>query len=68
MDKQTFKIPNISCDHCVKTIQTELGELEGVIQVNGDAGKKEITVEWDSPTTLEEIKSTLKEVNYPVSE
>ena len=68
MDKQTFNIPNISCGHCVNTIQTELGDLDGVLMVEGDAGKKEVTVEWDSPATLEEIKSTLKEVNYPVSE
>lgn len=68
MDRQTFAIPNISCGHCVNTIQTELGDLEGVLLVKGDAEKKEVTVEWDSPATLEEIKSTLKEVNYPVSE
>jgi copper ion binding protein len=67
MDKETFSIPNISCGHCVKTIETELGDLEGVFRVKGDAAKKEVTVEWDSPATLEEIKSTLKEVNYPVS-
>jgi copper ion binding protein len=68
MDKQTFAIPNISCGHCVKTIQTELGDLKGVLLVKGDVEKKEVTVEWDSPATLEKIKSTLTEVNYPVSE
>ena len=67
MNRQTFKIPNISCGHCVKTIQTELGELEGVLNVEGDAEKKEITVEWDSPANVEKIKTSLEEVNYPVA-
>jgi len=31
--------------------------------------QKEITIdEWDSPPTLEKIKSTLKEINYPAAE
>ena len=36
MEKQTFSIPNISCNHCVMTIKNELDELEGVVTVDGD--------------------------------
>ena len=68
MDKQTFSIPNISCGHCVNTIQTELGDLDGVLMVEGDAEKKEVTVEWDDPATGEKIKAALEEINYPISE
>ena len=68
MDKQTFNIPNISCGHCVNTIQTELGDLDGVLMVEGDAEKKEVTVEWDDPATREKIKAALEEINYPISE
>ncbi len=28
-----YKIPNISCNHCVHTIQTELSDLDGVQSV-----------------------------------
>ena len=59
MDKQTFSIPNISCGHCINTIQTELGDLDSVLMVEGDAEKKEITVEWDDPATGEKIKAAL---------
>jgi copper chaperone CopZ len=65
MDKKTFHIPNISCSHCVNTIKNELGELEGVVEVKGDSDKKEIIVDWESPATLEKIKETLGEINYP---
>ena len=67
MEKQTFSIPNISCGHCVMTIKNELGELVGVKYVEGDTLGKSISVEWESPTTLQEIRDTLKEINYPAS-
>ena len=50
------------------TIKNELNELEGVRAVDGDPENKQISVEWDSPATLETIKNTLKEINYPASE
>lgn len=65
MQKQTFNIPNISCGHCVMSIKNELGELDGVSKVDGDPDSRTVTVEWDSPATLDRIKDTLKEINYP---
>ncbi len=65
MESQKFSIPNISCGHCVMTIQRELGEMEGVSKVEGDPDAKEITVDYDAPATVDKIKSTLKEINYP---
>ena len=67
MEKRTFSIPNISCGHCVMTIKNELRELVGVKQVEGDTQNKTITVEWESPTTLQEIRHSLNEINYPAS-
>ena len=68
MEKTTLSVPNISCAHCVMSIQRELGKTEGVYKVEGDPGAKEITVQWEGPATLEKIKSTLKEINYPAAE
>jgi len=67
MEKKTFSIPNISCGHCVMSIKNELDELAGVSSVDGNAENKSITVEWDSPATLEKIRDTLKEINYPAA-
>ena len=68
METKKLSVPNITCGHCVMTIQRELGEIEGVSNVQGDPTKKEIVVEWDSPATMEKIKSTLEEINYPAVE
>ncbi len=68
METTRFSVPNISCGHCVKAIQKELNDLEGVSSVEGDPGKKEIAVSFDAPVTEEKIKSVLKEINYPAAE
>lgn len=65
MSRETLAIPNISCGHCVMSIKNELGELEGIASVEGDPSMKTITVQWDAPASLEQIKATLKEINYP---
>jgi copper chaperone len=65
MAKKTLSIPNISCGHCVMAIKNELNEMEGVKSVKGSIESKTVDIEWDAPATLEKIKSTLKEINYP---
>jgi len=67
MESKTFSIPNISCGHCVGSIKNELSELDGVKTVEGNPESKSVTVEWESPVTLDKIVETLKEINYPAA-
>jgi copper chaperone CopZ len=67
MGEQTFTVANISCGHCVMSIKNELGEMDGVLSVDGDPGTKSITVEWEDPVTEEKIRDALKEISYPAS-
>ena len=65
MTSKSFRVPNITCNHCVMTIKRELGELEGVTSVTGDVETKTITVKWEPPATWDDIQSLLTEINYP---
>lgn len=67
MERAILSVPNITCGHCVMAVKRELGEVEGVLKVEGDPGTKEITVEWEAPATLETIMATMAEINYPVA-
>lgn len=67
MTTVTYKVPNISCHHCVHTIVTELSDLPGVESVQGDANTKEVKVDYDTPATSEKIEELLSEINYPVA-
>lgn len=61
-----LSVPNISCGHCVHTIQTEVVELDGVQDVRASADTKSVMVTFDAPATEEKIKALLAEINYPV--
>lgn len=68
MNNITYKIPNISCNHCVHTIKTEVSDLPGVASVEGDAQSKRITISFDAPADEMQIKALLAEINYPAEE
>lgn len=66
MTTKTVSVPNISCGHCVMTIQRELGVLKGVSAVKADKDARQVTVSWDPDATdWVVIERTLKEINYP---
>ena len=65
MTTVTYQIPSISCKHCVHTIQTEIGELEGVKSVQANADNKTAVISFESPVTEEKLIETLKAINYP---
>lgn len=65
MTKITYSVPNISCGHCVHTIQMELSELQGVAHVEAFQDKREVTVEFEPPADETQIVTLLKEINYP---
>jgi copper chaperone len=63
--KVTLNIPNISCQHCTKTINMETKDLPGVIAVEGDVASKTATFTLDSELALTTVKQTLVEIGYP---
>ena len=67
MTTVTYTIPNISCHHCVHTIQNEVGELPGVKSVEADVATKVTTITFEAPASEDVIKSLLAELNYPAA-
>ena len=65
--KVTYSIPNISCGHCVHTIQSELIELAGIKSVVADQNTKMTTIEYEAPANEEKIKALLASIDYPVA-
>ncbi len=71
MTTLTVKAPNISCGHCVHTIQNEVGELPGVKSVQAKEESKLVTVTFDAPATQAQIEALMAEIGYaaePVSQ
>jgi len=60
-----YNVPNISCGHCVHTIQMEVADLAGVQSVKASSETKQVEVVFDAPATEDQIVSLMKEINYP---
>ena len=64
----TLVAPDISCDHCKHTIETELGSLAGVEQVQVEPPAKTVQVVYDETVVSEPaIRSRLDEIGYPAA-
>jgi copper chaperone len=68
MTTETLAVPDISCDHCRRTIETALGRLPGVREATVDVGARTVQITYDEtavgPAT---IRATLADEGYKVA-
>jgi copper ion binding protein len=66
VDQVTLTAPDISCAHCVATVQAALGAFDGVDRIEASAETKQVTVAFDPVrVSLERITAALGEAGYP---
>jgi copper ion binding protein len=65
MTTVTYSVPAIHCGHCTHTIETEVGELQGVQSVKADQETRKVQITFEAPASEEKIKALLAEINYP---
>ena len=63
----TLNVPDISCEHCERTITNALKPTAGVRTVNVDIPGKQVRVDYDeAQVNVERMKDILQEEDYPV--
>ena len=68
IERATLTAPDISCGHCVATIEEAVGALDGIAQVSADAGTKRVEVAFDpARVSVDRIEAVLDEAGYPVA-
>lgn len=68
MEIKTVNVPDIGCNGCVRAIEGELSEINGVQVVKADLDSKQVTVEWNEATDWDAIRAKLVEIEYPPAE
>jgi len=67
LNKVTLTALNISCDHCLATIEKTVAGLPGVRFLAGDAAAQQVTLEFDpASAALSSIEQAMAEAGYPV--
>ncbi|MGH2517935.1 MAG: heavy-metal-associated domain-containing protein [Ktedonobacterales bacterium] len=63
-----LSVPDISCEHCVKTINGALGALPGIETVQTDIPSKSVRLRYDEgQVTMEKIEATLDDAGYTLA-
>ncbi len=67
MAKTVLNVPDISCEHCERTITNALQPVEGVRKVSVDIPAHQVHVDFDEAhISIEKMKDILQEEDYPV--
>lgn len=65
MKTLTYRIPNISCGGCVRTIKLEISGLPGIQSVDVALDTQRAVIGYDEPATRDQIEARLEEIGYP---
>jgi copper chaperone len=67
MREITIEAPDISCDHCIASIEKAVTKLRFVRFISGDPNGKQVVIEFDPQVAnLASIESAMEEEGYPV--
>jgi copper chaperone len=63
-----LSVPDVDCEHCVKTVNGALGALAGVESVDTDLPTKTVRLRYDpAQVSMEQIEATLDDAGYTVA-
>ena len=65
----TVNVSGMTCEHCITSVKEELGELDGVREINVDLhadGVSSVQIESDRELSSEEISGAIEEAGYQV--
>jgi copper chaperone len=62
----TYTVPKVHCNHCAMTIKEEVGEVEGVEEVEVDVDSKRVAVRGENVAD-EAVRKVLADVGYPAA-
>ena len=62
---RSYRVPDISCDHCKNAIEGEVGALDGIETVHVEVEERRVTVGGDA--TDEAIRAAIEEAGYEVA-
>jgi copper chaperone len=68
MTQIILNVPDISCEHCERTITNTLAPVDGVRGVSVDIAVKQVRVDYDeTQINSDRMKQLLEAEDYPVA-
>ncbi|OQO92939.1 heavy-metal-associated domain-containing protein [Saccharomonospora piscinae] len=67
MAEQTYTVTGMTCEHCVRSVTEEVGELAGVTSVAVDLPTGAVTVTSERALTDDEVRGAVTEAGYTLT-
>ncbi|MEV8517309.1 cation transporter [Dactylosporangium sp. NPDC051484] len=67
MTTQTYTVTGMTCGHCVQSVSSELGKLDGVQNVQVDLASGAVTVTSQAPLDDAAVRAAVDEAGYQVA-
>lgn len=67
MSTVTLSVSGMTCEHCVRAVKQEVGEISGVTQVDVELGTPStVTVQSTEPISQQDLVAAIDEAGYEV--
>ncbi|HEX5595729.1 MAG TPA: heavy-metal-associated domain-containing protein [Micromonosporaceae bacterium] len=67
MQTKTYTVSGMTCGHCVNAVNSEVGELPGVTDVQVDLGNGTVTVTSETPLDDDAVRAAIDEAGYELT-
>ncbi|HET9017801.1 MAG TPA: cation transporter [Thermomicrobiaceae bacterium] len=67
MVERVYRVPDVSCEHCVHAITTELTRIAGVTHVDVNLDTKLVTVQSEEGVSDGALRAGIEEAGYDIA-
>ncbi|HEV8625439.1 MAG TPA: heavy metal-associated domain-containing protein [Acidimicrobiia bacterium] len=67
MTEVTYSVTGMTCDHCVRAVETEVGKVAGVASVAVDLAVGLVTVQSQGPVDPAAVRTAVEEAGFEVA-
>ena len=67
MTEATYSVAGMTCDHCVRAVQAEVGKVPGVASVAVDLPAGLVTVASEQPLDQGAVRAAIEEAGFELS-
>ncbi|WP_033288539.1 heavy-metal-associated domain-containing protein [Amycolatopsis jejuensis] len=67
MREQTYTVTGMTCEHCVRSVTEEIGEIDGVDGVVVDLPTGKVTVRAAGEITVADVRGAVEEAGYQLT-
>ncbi|MGO4617872.1 heavy-metal-associated domain-containing protein [Nocardia sp. 2YAB30] len=67
MPTTTYTVTGMTCGHCVSSVKTEIGKIDGVTSVDVDLASGAVRVDSTTPISTDTITAAVDEAGYQLA-